>query len=136
MTISGLSWETAQLDMFQARSRAFGARLFAAGAWDVLLAIAEQQLAGGATREQITARINTSPESLERWLRVLENAALVRSGLTERGDLRSYLTARAHDGLANLAEHKPLCGLPDGEKFNIPDCRTWPTEQAFRCPSS
>lgn len=117
MTISRLSWETVQLDMYQARTRAFGAPLFAAGAWDVLLAIAEQRFTGGATREQIMARINTSPKTLERWLRVLENAALVRSGLTDRGELRSFLTVRAHDGLDKLAERNQLRGLPDSEKL-------------------
>lgn len=119
MTISGLSWETTQLDMYQARTRVFGTPMFAAGAWDVLLSIAEQRFAGGAAHEQIMARINTSPEALERWLRVLENAALVHSRRTDREDERFYLTVRAQDALANLAALNQLRSLPDCDKIQL-----------------
>lgn len=65
------------------------------------------------------ARINTSPEALDRWLRVLENAALVHSRRTDREDERFYLTVRAQDALANLAALNQLRSLPDCDKIQL-----------------
>lgn len=124
MTISETVWETALLDTYQARIEQFGAGLFAATAWDVLLAIAERRTAAGATSEQIMHRVQTSPEALERWARVLENAGLVRYSYSDCGGSKFHLTTRARAGLANLAAVHQLFAVPDSQKIALPGTRS------------